>query len=106
MEAAPELIEGVLLVNINARLREPQDDREDELATALTGSVLMDVTSHFTTRQHYRGRENSAWQVGWEGRKVSGSGDYILVSDRDDFTKAGVWEARLHTDHWMVLAVI
>ena len=33
-------------------------------------------------------------------------GDYILGSDRDVFAKAGVIEARHHTDHQMVLAVL
>ena len=37
---------------------------------------------------------------------VTGRGDYILSSYRDDFIKPGVQEARLHTDHRMVLAVI
>ena len=35
-----------------------------------------------------------------------GREDYILSSDRDIFVKAGVQEARLHTDHWMVLSVL
>ena len=37
---------------------------------------------------------------------VTGRGNYILGSDMDDFIKAGVQEARLHTDHWVVLAVL
>ena len=41
-----------------------------------------------------------------EGRLVMGREDYILSSDRDIFVKAGVQEARLHTDHWMVLSVL
>ena len=41
-----------------------------------------------------------------EGRTVSGRGEYIIISDRYDFTKAGVQEARLHTDHQMVLVVL
>ena len=39
-----------------------------------------------------------------EGRTVTGRGDYILSSDRDDFIKAGVQESRLHMDHQMILA--
>ena len=31
---------------------------------------------------------------------------YILSSDRDDFIKAGLREARLHKNHRMVLAVL
>ena len=41
-----------------------------------------------------------------EFRTVTGRGDYILRSDRDDFNKAGVQDYRLHTDHRIVLAVI
>ena len=37
---------------------------------------------------------------------VTGLGNYILRSYSDYFTKAGVWEARLHADHQMVLAVL
>ena len=37
---------------------------------------------------------------------VTGRGNYILRSYSDYFTKAGVWEARLNMDHWMVLAVL
>ena len=42
----------------------------------------------------------------WEVRMVTGRGDYTLNSDRDEFIKVGVREERLHTDHWMVLAVL
>ena len=41
-----------------------------------------------------------------EGRTVLGRGDYILGSDMDDFAKARLREARLHTDHRMILAVL
>ena len=37
---------------------------------------------------------------------VTWRGNYILSSDRDDFIKVGVREARLHTDHCIVLSVI
>ena len=37
---------------------------------------------------------------------VTGKGNYILRSDRDDLIKAGVREASLHRDHRMVLAVV
>ena len=41
-----------------------------------------------------------------EGRMVMRRGEYILISDRDDFAKAGMREARIHTDHQMVLSVL
>ena len=44
--------------------------------------------------------------MSWEGRTVLGRGDYILSSDRDDFIKAGVREARLNTDHQIFLTVL
>ena len=91
---------------LNVRSREPRDDREDKLAIALAGSGLPDVISHFTPRRRYRGTENWTWKMRWEGMTVTGKGDYILGSDRDDFTKAGVRESRHHTDHRMVLEVL
>ena len=43
----------ILLIYINVRLKEPWYDREDELAMALAGIELKDVTAHFTPRQRY-----------------------------------------------------
>ena len=40
----------ILLGDTNVRLREPQEDREDELALALAGSGMGDVTAYFTPR--------------------------------------------------------
>ena len=94
------------MVDINFSLREPQDDREDNLATALAGSRMTDVTAHFTPRWWYQGTGNWTCQMRQKGRTVTGRGDYILISDRDDVTNAGVHEARLHTKHWMVLVVL
>ena len=37
---------------------------------------------------------------------VTGRGNYILISDRDRFVKAKMREARLYTDHRMVLSVL
>ena len=33
-------------------------------------------------------------------------GDYVFSMDQNNFTNAGLKETHLHTDHWMVLAVI
>ena len=48
-------MEEILLGDLNVRLREPQDTREEDLATALTGSGLVGMTSHFVPRRWYRG---------------------------------------------------
>ena len=90
LEAALKVIEVILLGDLNVRLRKPQDNREEELATALEGSGLTGVTAHFTPRQRYLGTENWTWHMRREGMAVSGRGKYILGSDRDEFTKAGV----------------
>ena len=65
-----------------------------------------DVTALFTPRRRYRGTGIWNWQMRREVILVTGKGDYILSSDKDSFFKAGVQEARLHTDNRMVLAVL
>ena len=92
--------------DINVRPREPQDNREDKLSLALAGSGLVDVTDHFAPRWQYQGTESWTWQMRREVRMVTGRGDYILSSYRDDFIKEGVRYARLHTDHRIFLAVL
>ena len=78
------------MVDLNVRLRELQDDREDELTTALTGSRLGDVTDHFPSRWGYQGTGSWTWQMRWEVRIVTGRGDYILISYENDFIKSVV----------------
>ena len=39
-------------------------------------------------------------------RQVTGRWDYVLGMNRHNFFSALVREARLRTDHWMVLAVL
>ena len=41
-----------------------------------------------------------------EDRQVTGRGDYILSTDRDNFFNVRVREARIYIDHRMVLAAI
>ena len=74
--------------------------------TELLDSRLVDVKCHFMLRRQYRGAGSWMWQLQREGRQVTGKGDYILSSDRDNFVNAGVREARLFTGDWMVLAVL
>ena len=99
-------MEVIILGDLNVRLRELQDARGDELAAALADSGLGDVIAHFITRWQYRGKVNWTWQMRQEGRQVTGRGDYILRSDRNSFVNLGVREARLHTDHQIILPVL
>ena len=46
------------------------------------------------------------WQKRRECRQVMGRDNYSLSSDRNNFFNARVREARIHTDHWMVLKVL
>ena len=79
---------------------------EEDLATDQADSRLVDMTAHFRPRRQYRGAESWTWHMRQEGRQVTGRDDYIISSDMYNFYNAGIREARTHTYHWMVLAVI
>ena len=80
--------------------------REYELATVLADSRMGDMTAHFMSRWRYRGTGSWMWPLRRECRQVTGRGDYIIITDRDNVVNARVREARFHTYHQMVLAVI
>ena len=52
---APKGMEVILMGDLNVRLRESRDAREDEIGTAMANSRLGDVTDHFIPRRRYRG---------------------------------------------------
>ena len=79
---------------------------EEDLATDQADSRLVGMTAHFRPRRQYRGAESWTWHMRQEGRQVTGRGDYILRSDRNSFVNLGVREARLHTDHQIILPVL
>ena len=63
LEAAPKLMKVILLGDLNAWLREPQDAREEDLATDLVDSGLVDMKSYFIPRIHYRWAVHWTWQM-------------------------------------------
>ena len=79
---------------------------EEDLALVLAGSGLGDMTAYCMPRWRYQGTESWTWQMRCEGRLVTRRGDYILSSYKNDFIKAGLRDARLHTYHHIFLAVI
>ena len=58
-----KLMEVILLGDINVRLTEPRNYREDDLVTALAGSGLTDVKANFAPIQRYRGTDNWNCQI-------------------------------------------
>ena len=63
LEEAPKGMEVILLGDLNVRLREKRDAREDELATALEDSGMGDVTAYFMPRWRYRGMGDWTWRM-------------------------------------------
>ena len=51
LEATSKGMEVIMLGELSVRLREPQDAREDKLATALVDSGLVYTTYHFMPRR-------------------------------------------------------
>ena len=51
LEAAPKGMEVILLGDVNARMREPRDVWEDNIAATLVDCRLVGVISHFMPRR-------------------------------------------------------
>ena len=64
---------------------------------ALADSRMVDVTSHFMPKWRYIGAVSWMFQMRQEVRQVKGRGNYIIRSDRENLTNAGVKDERLHT---------
>ena len=48
---APTLLELILMGNLNARLGDPRDKREEDLATSLSDRGLINITVYFLPRR-------------------------------------------------------
>ena len=54
-------MELILLGDLNVRLREPRDAREEDLETTLAESGVFGMTSHFVARRWYREAGSWTW---------------------------------------------
>ena len=93
----------LLVGNLNTRLAQPRNQREEELSTATTNHDLEDQTKKFIPWQCYRGEEGWTWNMRREGRTITDREDYILGSYHRDFCNISTREPRVSTYHWIVL---
>ena len=92
--------------DINSRLEEPCDEREEYLATSLANHGLEYVRRKSTPRRRYIGQGRWTRKMQREGRQVMGRGEYLIGMSRGYFMNLGLREPRLHIDHRMMLAEI
>ena len=64
------------------------------------------MTYHFNLRRGYRGDGRWTCRMRRDDRQVMEGGGYILGTGRHIFFSVEVREARMHTDHRMVLLVL
>ena len=55
LRAAPEELELILVGDLNMRLGNPHDEREEDLVTALSDRGLVIMIDHFLPRRRYQG---------------------------------------------------
>ena len=91
---------------LKARLGDSYDKHEEDLAMVLVDKGLVNMTDHFMPKRRCSGAGSWTWRIHREGRQVTGRGNYILSTDRRNFTNTGMREPRHGTDHRMILAVI
>ena len=63
LEAYTKVMEAILLGDLNAKLREPRDARDEYLVTALADSGIVDMISQFIPRRRYIGVVSWLWQM-------------------------------------------
>ena len=90
LRAALTGLELIMMGELNARLGNPRDKPEEDLATALSDRGLVNMTDHFLTRRQYRGAGGWTWIMHRDRRQVTGRGDYILSMDRSSFFNSGL----------------
>ena len=78
LKDAPKGIETIILGDLNVRLRDPCDGREEDLEMVLADCGLVNMTDHSLPRRRYMGDGRWMWRIWQEGRHMMGRGDYVL----------------------------
>ena len=81
----PEGVETLLVGDLNARLAQPWDQCEEDLATKIANCGIVAQILHFIPRWRYRGKVGWSWRMWRDRRHITGRGDYILGTDHRDF---------------------
>ena len=106
LSCGPDRVGKLLVGDLNACMDNPRDQREEYLATVLSGYGLTYHTQHFVPRRRYRAEENWMWRMWTEGIPILGRGEYILGTTQQDFSMVGIREPRMPTEHQMVLRIL
>ena len=97
-------VEMLLVGDLNARLEQPRNQQEEDMATTIEKYRIVDQSLHFIQRQRYIGKGGWSWRMCRDGIPITGRGDYILGTECRDFYNVCIKEPRVSTDHWMILA--
>ena len=106
LRAAPKGLELIRMGDLNARLGNPREKLEEDLATVLADRVLVNMKEHFLPRRRYRGADVWVWSMQRDRIQITGREDYILSTDRNSFVNKGLWETCRGTYHRLILAVL
>ena len=90
LRAAPKELDMILMGDMNTRLGDPCDEREEDLSTVLVDMGMVNMMDHFMHRRRCRGPCSWTWRMQWEGCQVTGMGEYTLSFDRHNFTNMGL----------------
>ena len=84
----------LLVRDLNARLVQPRDQQEEDLATVIVNYRLVDQSLHFIPRRRYRGKLGWSWRMWRDRRPITGRGNYILGMDCRYFYNVGIRSSR------------
>ena len=108
-QQCPEGSTPILLGDLNVNLRDPKDDRDEEVAEECSSMGLSDMSRHFRQRRRRRMRGRWTWRMRRRGRDISSQPDYFLAreGDRRDFRGVTLRAPRHHdSDHRAVIATV
>ena len=74
LAAKPKGIETIFMVELNARLKEPYDNHEEDMTTSLADYGLEEFTRNFTPWRWCRIRGSWTWHMQRGGWQITGRG--------------------------------
>ena len=96
----------VIMGDLNIKLDDPRDHRQDEIVNALSTYNLIDLAKHYKSREKKNKYFSWTWRIKRNEKNIQSTVDYILSGHDVKWKRFGTIDTEFDSDHRLIVGKI